>query len=112
MDNFTTNLIKFKSATIALFSVALFLILISLMSYWFYKGTEKKQTFLPQTKIAIPDSIEVVVDLNDYLEIVDYNTDWNFTEISEAEKSILEMNGIYYSSNGYWARKIPKRGGN
>lgn len=109
MDNFTSNLIKYKAATIALFSLIVFLLLICLLSFWAKDNPQPIRSKIPYS--APPDSMEIMVDLNYYLEFIDYSTDWNYTELSESEMKILKDNEIYYSPNGYWAKKVPKRGG-
>ena len=63
--------------------------------------SEIKDTLFIDTNVN-----EDKVDLNNYLDSIDPETDWNYTEIGDYEQSILDKNNIYYDEQkGYWIKK-------
>ena len=53
----------------------------------------------------LPDSVEIEVDLNDYLGFVDEGTDWNYTELDSYTAGILQQEKVY-ESKGIWVKKF------
>ena len=60
------------------------------------------------TKKGTNPANEIEVDLNDFLGTPDDGTDWNYTELSEADCKALARQKIYYSVNkGAWVKEKP-----